>query len=322
MAPAIENPYEERQALLLERIIKNVDLLDEALHELNRAVVHINNRNQETTIVAEMWNGYYRNVAFNLENMDSTPHIDFLDPTEDGSILTKNSGDSGGEPLNVIISDRSDPYVLQDTGFTNYADSINFVEGTCLNVTAGGPNDALGGGLQRANLGDGFGSRIQAGIRRYGDGCREALTGGNHLRYWFQNGTSPTHKKPTNAVFLAVSIEESLKKNHQIVPNGYDLGRDQLVGNATKGITRDSSGTEYKTTLVRKDNSLMKGISAEDLNHNINTDGNVAVLLVEVTKKGDDYAASAQAGLAAFMPSTGAMAVAAAIALSPMVYFL
>ncbi|KAI3624096.1 hypothetical protein GLX27_002870 [Malassezia furfur] len=72
MAPPIENPYEERQTLLLERIIKNVDLLDEALQELNRSVAEINNQNQEITIVAEMWNGYHRNVEFNLQNMETS----------------------------------------------------------------------------------------------------------------------------------------------------------------------------------------------------------------------------------------------------------
>lgn len=63
---------EERQALLLERIIKNVDLLNDALQELNRSVASINNRNQDTTIVAEMWNGYRRNVDFNLQNIDES----------------------------------------------------------------------------------------------------------------------------------------------------------------------------------------------------------------------------------------------------------
>ncbi|WFD28635.1 hypothetical protein MNAN1_003648 [Malassezia nana] len=71
MPPAIENPYEERQAFLLERIIKNVDLLNESLQEMNRSVAAINNHNQEITIVAEMWNGYHRNVEFNLQNMDT-----------------------------------------------------------------------------------------------------------------------------------------------------------------------------------------------------------------------------------------------------------
>lgn len=55
--------------MLLERIIKNVDSLNEALLEMNRALAEINNHNQEMTIVAEMWNGYHRNVDFNLQNM-------------------------------------------------------------------------------------------------------------------------------------------------------------------------------------------------------------------------------------------------------------
>ena len=47
---------------MLERIIKNVDLLNEALGEMNRSVADINQHNQDITIVAEMWNGYHRNV--------------------------------------------------------------------------------------------------------------------------------------------------------------------------------------------------------------------------------------------------------------------
>ena len=49
-----------------------MDLLNEALQELNRSVAEINNQNQETTIVSEMWNGYRRNVEFNLRNMEES----------------------------------------------------------------------------------------------------------------------------------------------------------------------------------------------------------------------------------------------------------
>lgn len=66
-----DHKQEERQTLLLERIIKNVDLLNEALMEMNRSFADINNHNQDITIVAEMWNGYHRNVDFNLQNMES-----------------------------------------------------------------------------------------------------------------------------------------------------------------------------------------------------------------------------------------------------------
>lgn len=45
---------EERQSLLLERITKSVHRLNEALLELDRSVVEINNHNQAITIVAEL----------------------------------------------------------------------------------------------------------------------------------------------------------------------------------------------------------------------------------------------------------------------------
>lgn len=57
---------------MLERIIKNVDLLNEVLGEMNRSVADINQHNQDITIVAEMWNGYHRNVDFNLQNMEAS----------------------------------------------------------------------------------------------------------------------------------------------------------------------------------------------------------------------------------------------------------
>ena len=57
---------------MLERIIKNVDLLNEALGEMNQSVADINQHNQDITIVAEMWNGYHRNVDFNLQNMEAS----------------------------------------------------------------------------------------------------------------------------------------------------------------------------------------------------------------------------------------------------------
>ncbi|PWN52149.1 DASH complex, subunit Dad4 [Violaceomyces palustris] len=66
----MENPHEERQSLLLERIIKNVDLLNDALIELDRSVAEINEHNQAITIVGELWEGYRRNAAFNLQNME------------------------------------------------------------------------------------------------------------------------------------------------------------------------------------------------------------------------------------------------------------
>ncbi|GAC95520.1 hypothetical protein PHSY_003096 [Pseudozyma hubeiensis SY62] len=101
-AVSMENPHEERQSLLLERITKNVHRLNEALLELDKSVVEINNHNQSITIVAELseavsilfscrstWHKvalthhplfpsdrhchdqYRRNAAFNLSNMEA-----------------------------------------------------------------------------------------------------------------------------------------------------------------------------------------------------------------------------------------------------------
>ncbi|KAJ9476799.1 DASH complex subunit DAD4 [Pseudozyma hubeiensis] len=67
----MENPHEERQSLLLERITKNVHRLNEALLELDKSVVEINNHNQSITIVAELSEAYRRNAAFNLSNMEA-----------------------------------------------------------------------------------------------------------------------------------------------------------------------------------------------------------------------------------------------------------
>ena len=89
----MENPHEERQLLLLERIIKNVHLVNDALVEMTRSVAEINEFNKNVTIVGELWEGvsvicmmkgrlkstysfpllliqYRRNVAFNLSSME------------------------------------------------------------------------------------------------------------------------------------------------------------------------------------------------------------------------------------------------------------
>ncbi|WFD00283.1 hypothetical protein MYAM1_003031 [Malassezia yamatoensis] len=180
------------------------------------------------------------------------------------------------EPLNVIISGQSDSYALSTEGFESYYRAIGFDVGTCGGQSS---NDT-----QKANLGDGKGYVNQTGIARWGNGCIESLTGGNHFRYWVQNGS----KAASNAYFLAASVEYPIKQDHMIVPGGYDLGRDWLLGNATQGTKTDQeTGNQFETSYVKNDTSLLKGISASSLNHNIGTDGKVAVILVKVTQKGN-----------------------------------
>ncbi|SCV72248.1 BQ2448_4943 [Microbotryum intermedium] len=75
----------------------------------------------------------------------------FCDPRIGGGSWLTNATDTGlGEPLNVVLSSNSDPYVLNDLGFRDWALSIQYGL-QFLNITLGG--------LQQADLGDGEGLR-------------------------------------------------------------------------------------------------------------------------------------------------------------------
>ncbi|KAL4400380.1 hypothetical protein ACI68E_003297 [Malassezia pachydermatis] len=205
----------------------------------------------------------------------------YANPSDNGgSMLTKQK-----EPLNVIIVGSSDASILSPDGFSNYSQAIGFDADTYAGKSSVN-------GAQSANLGDGNGMVPQTGLRRQG-GLDEVINGGNHFRYWVQKGS----KAPTNALFLAVSVEQGLKQNHMIVDNGYDQGRDQLVANAT-GSSKSFNGKTYTTKLLKMDSSLMQGVSKGSLNHNIPTDGRVAILEVQVKDGGK--ASSSSTSNAAF----------------------
>ncbi|CAE6438582.1 unnamed protein product [Rhizoctonia solani] len=152
------------------------------------------------------------------------------DPRADGgSLLTSGFvtyPDGLGEPLNVILSAKSDGDVLVDRedkgGLRNFFLSMHF-SGECLGQHLGSD--------QQANLGDGRGAVNETAVMRYNyedpyvGTCRETVEGGNHFRYWIQ--------KSTQAVFMAASVELPIEKGHDIVRNGYNIGRDWIVGNLT-----------------------------------------------------------------------------------------
>ncbi|KAH7885465.1 hypothetical protein F5I97DRAFT_1810757 [Phlebopus sp. FC_14] len=135
-----------------------------------------------------------------------------------------------GEPINVILSAYSDSQVLQtnvDTGgLITYFQSIGFST-ECLGQHSGSN--------QGADLGDGNGYLNQTAVIRWDYGnanfgtCQETIEGGNHFRYWVQNGA----QADSGAIFMAASYEMPIADGHNIVPNGYNFGRDWLVGNAT-----------------------------------------------------------------------------------------
>ncbi|KAK0553640.1 hypothetical protein OC845_001112 [Tilletia horrida] len=183
-----------------------------------------------------------------------------------------------GEPINVIISSNSDPFVLTPRGFLEWASSIQLLPNACI------IRENLGGS-QQADLGDGNGKKNQTDVLRYSyftdNTCMESINGGNHARYWRQNGS----QQDTGAYFLAASVELPIAQNHDIVSNGYDLGRDYIAGNATRSNgTLSIGGYVFQATSTNA--ALLSGVSTSDINHNIATDGNVAVLTVRVTKNG------------------------------------
>ncbi|KAG8969500.1 hypothetical protein FRC03_002361 [Tulasnella sp. 419] len=177
---------------------------------------------------------YSRSETHALQRRD-IPEYGFYDPhlLDNGHMLTEipvTYPMGLGEPLNVIISARSDPAVLQDRedqgGLRNYFLSLQF-SGECLGQSLGTE--------QAANLGDGNGSRNETAVMRhnYGDpylgSCKETIEGGNHFRYWTQNGKDAN----SGAIFMAASVELPIAQGHDIIRNGYNLARDWIVANAT-----------------------------------------------------------------------------------------
>lgn len=166
-----------------------------------------------------------------------------------------------------------------------FASSINFGV-SCLGQA--------NGTLQQADLGDGRGNRIQGtgdgsnGVLRFNyyspyiGTCKETFQGGNHFRWWIQNGTEAN----SSAIFLAASRELPLAQNHMIDLNGYNLGRDELVGNAT-GVT-EWEGNRFNTTVTMIPAGLLLNATTEGVNHGDSValpgqpsqDGRVAVFTV------------------------------------------
>jgi len=196
--------------------------------------------------------------------------VAFFPPTAGGGSELDDAGTGVGEPMNVIISALSSPEVLTDDGFLNFVQSVG-LSTECLGVHLGGP--------QSANLGDGNGFVNQTVELRqdFGDPllgtCVESLIGGNHLRMFRQNGSLAD----SGALFLAVSMEEDVEEGHDIVPNGYNIGRNEFVATAIAGQT-SFLGVTYSTTAENITGLLEPGSTG--VNHGIAQDGIVTLLTV------------------------------------------
>ncbi|KAG6331347.1 hypothetical protein ID866_7743 [Astraeus odoratus] len=255
-----------------------------------------------------------------------------------GSMLTSvpNTYPAGlGEPLNIIISAYSDSQILQNTvddgGLVNYFQSFGFST-ECLGQHSGDN--------QAANLGDGNGWLNETAVIRWDYGnatfgtCEETINGGDHFRYWIQNGADAN----SGAIFLAASYEMPIARaylrlrivlasrkltypltsseDHDIIVNGYDLGRDWLVGNATAqsvvistaALTNTSTfsgqtsygGYTYQTTVDYVSGLLQN--SSDGINHAYTVayngsnaiDGLVAIMTVKLLTKPQSVASGAE----------------------------
>ncbi|KAJ3568247.1 hypothetical protein NP233_g5837 [Leucocoprinus birnbaumii] len=251
------------------------------------------------------WNWKRSLSLWTRADQRNVPPEGYYDPNKSGgSMLTKipvTFPMGQGEPINAIITGSSDSRVLVDAevngGLRNYFVSFGF-SGECLGQHSGSD--------QEANLGDGNGYLNETGVIRldYGDPqlgtCKETIQGGNHFRYWVQNGPSAN----SGAIFMAVSYEMPIAQQHDIIPDGYNLARDWLVGNITNSLiptrnltntttytgTTSSEGYTYETN-IRYVSGLLANTSF-GINHNLSVpvdglnavDGLVAVLDVRITQ--------------------------------------
>ncbi|SCZ89175.1 BZ3500_MvSof-1268-A1-R1_Chr1-1g01008 [Microbotryum saponariae] len=215
---------------------------------------------------------------------------DFYDPRRRGGRLLNRVNDWNGEPLNIIISARSSPDVLRESGLIAYSKSLGLWK-ECL--------DMHGGGAQYADLGDGGGFQPELFVLRQSDwpfvgSCVESVVGGNHFRAWKQNGTQAN----SGAWFLSASKEMDIRGRHKIIPDGYNIGRDLIVAKAIagtryrrrtwtaevewiEGLLEPGSEGEVVSRRGGRPISVLIWFSVRaGVNHGIAQDGRIALLTV------------------------------------------
>ncbi|SCZ88029.1 BZ3500_MvSof-1268-A1-R1_Chr2-1g04142 [Microbotryum saponariae] len=218
-----------------------------------------------------------RTAALSEGGPEGFQELGFYDVRHGGGRWLTYAAHNGtlGEPMNIVVSNKSHPYILTEAGFQDWCLSIQYAK-QFLDITLGGK--------QQADLGDGNGPHNQTNLLRYDyfdlklGTLNETLMGGSHLRYWQQNGP----KANSSAWFLAASVEKSLAEHHMIVPNGYDRGRDEFVGNATASNGTVSPVSHIRFSATSRKHRFLRAHSRHGINHAIPTDGDVAIVTVKV----------------------------------------
>ncbi|KAI0079450.1 hypothetical protein K474DRAFT_1591997 [Panus rudis PR-1116 ss-1] len=199
--------------------------------------------------------------------------VGWVDPRLNGGRLLDFTTQRLGEPLNVIITSESDPFVLTEAGFHIYSKSIGFST-ECLGLHYGH--------LHEANLGDGLGRKQEHYLARQAyfpiaGTCWESVRGGHHFRAWRQNGTlADSGAWFVGCVFSFFGFALDSSRNHKIDIDGYNKGRDYLVERAISGS--HYNGMWWKAEVEWREGLMQRG--KKGVNHGIPTDGRVAILTV------------------------------------------
>ncbi|OSD02508.1 hypothetical protein PYCCODRAFT_1367557 [Trametes coccinea BRFM310] len=218
-----------------------------------------------------LWHTAPRQGDRKYENGELPPVEDtagWIDPRLNGGRFLDYVSKNVGEPLNIIISSLSDPFILSEDGLHTYVKSIGFSE-ECLGLHYGH--------IHEADLGDGLGRKPEQFLGRQHyfpimGTCWESVRGGHHFRAWKQNGTEAN----SGAWFLGASEEMDSSKNHMIVEDGYNRGRDYIVEQVTQ-VTH-WKGMWWKGEVEWREGLLERG--ARGVNHGIEQDGRVAILTI------------------------------------------
>lgn len=194
-----------------------------------------------------------------------------------GSMTTFPAGpqkETKGTPFNLIVSNKSDIVNDYEWDFTDFLFSLGYEHDFDY-------GKRLPGSMQ-ANVG---GSNITISdtiFQWYSPDCKDPKLACLQISYWIQHMGSKYGPR-----FITAAIANSSSEGIQVIENGYDLARDQIVSRATLNYTSEllrnnNNRTQaFKSTVVFNDTELLANVSASDLRSNVGTDRRVPILLVE-----------------------------------------
>ena len=227
----------------------------------------------------------------------------------------------------MIISNKSDHSLLSEDGMSTYLGSLGYESGPCQ------AGDRVVG--DQANVGNGKDTIMSTVFTWHSPRCDLVQNPSLRLNYWTQTDLS----KHQGAHFIAAAVVLPNKDGDQVVKNGYDLGRDEFVAQATVNNTntpvahRYNNTLEYRTQVIYNYTELLSNIWAQDLQFSVGTDGRVPILLVSIVQSSSNETPKvyptphsshpgSQAGLASCHPWTATVTITVTAILANILPFI